>query len=99
MFLVMSKSCDQCLMTKNKIVSDRRRDRILEETEKNDSHFICHKATMAGKDIACFGHFSSTGGGRLGRMSKHFGLVQYVDPKTLGEGTGQAAPNPTDICK
>lgn len=82
-FEIMARPCDQCLMTRDKIVSNERRTEIMRETAGKDCHFICHKATIAGRDIACRSHFDITGGGRLGRFAFWLGYVRYVDPNTL----------------
>jgi hypothetical protein len=89
-FEIMSESCNQCLMTKNKIVSDARRKQILSHIEQTDGYFICHKASLAHREIACYGHFKATGGGKVGRMSKWLGTTKYVDPKTLERVPGPA---------
>lgn len=84
-FELMSESCDQCLMTKNKIVSDARRKQILRDTIRKDCGFTCHKATMVGRDIVCRGHYNATGGGQLARIAGRLGAIVMVDPKTLKE--------------
>jgi hypothetical protein len=53
MFDVMKERCDQCLYSDDKIVSDERRKSILASCRKNDAHFICHKATIEGKEACC----------------------------------------------
>jgi len=80
---LMSEPCDQCLMTANKIVSDARRKQIVKETMRRDCAFYCHKATIAGRDIACRGHFDATGGGQLARIAGRLGMIEVVDPKSL----------------
>lgn len=44
---IASSPCNECLFSKNKVVSDERRDDILAECAEDDSHFICHKFTLA----------------------------------------------------
>ena len=80
---VMAEPCNECLMSKNRIVSASRRKQILQETEAKDCHFICHKATIAGRDIACRAHYDATGGGKMGRFAKWLNQVKFVD---LNEG-------------
>ena len=82
-FELMREKCDQCLMTPRKIVSDRRRAQLLADVREADTHFLCHKGTMAGRYIACRGHYDSTGGGRVGRFAKWIGVIREIDPKTL----------------
>lgn len=79
-FKVMSKRCDQCLMGPSKLVSNARQKQILADTLRKDCHFICHKATISGQDIACRGHYDATGGGKLGRFSDWLGITEFIDP-------------------
>lgn len=55
--LVMPKVCDQCLLGTNKIVSDSRRDELLETCNANSRAFTCHKATIAGETRVCRAFF------------------------------------------
>ncbi|MDD2878713.1 MAG: hypothetical protein PHZ23_15960 [Acidiphilium sp.] len=83
MFEVMSKACDQCLLSPRKIVSDARRRQIMRDTVRKDCSFICHKASISGRDVACRLHYDATGGGQLARIAGRFGMVRFVDPETL----------------
>ncbi len=55
--LVMPKVCDQCLLSTNKIVSDSRRDDLLETCNTDGRAFACHKATIAGETRVCRAFF------------------------------------------
>jgi hypothetical protein len=50
---------------------------------RRDCAFFCHKATIAGREIACRGHFDATGGGQLARIAGRLGVIEFIDPKTL----------------
>lgn len=78
-FTVMNEKCGQCLMGKNKIVSDARRKQIIRETRAKDCHFVCHKAQINGHLAACRGHFDAFGGGQLGRIAERLGMVEFVN--------------------
>lgn len=84
-FEVMAERCNQCLMGKDKIVSDAQRKQILEQTTRDDCHFICHKATIAGRDIACHGHYDATGGGKLGRFSDWLGITKFIPESEIAK--------------
>lgn len=77
--------CDQCLLTKNKIVSDQRRDQILKDCVKNDTHFNCHKAQMNGEDpindpLVCRGFYNAYPGvGQLLRVMGRIGGIEEVE--------------------
>ena len=77
-FKVMSRNCDQCLMTPNRIVSGRRAAQIIRKTRAKDCHFICHKS----HDIACHGH-SVQIMPQLYRIAGRLGAIQEIDPDTL----------------
>lgn len=82
-FDLMSKCCDQCLMTEGKIVSNARRKQIVKETIRNDCSFVCHKASIAGREVACKGHYDATGGGQLARIAGRLNAIRLIDPETL----------------
>lgn len=44
---VMKKACPNCLFTPNRLVSEQRKDQILEESK--DSFFICHEGSQRGQ--------------------------------------------------
>lgn len=79
MFKVYEKCCQNCLLSADAIVSPKRRKDILNDCAKNQSHFICHKATIEGKDICCrkfyddFGHVS-----QMIRIAERLNSVEFV---------------------
>lgn len=83
MFKVLKERCDQCLYGPNKIVSNERRAEIIREITRKDAHFICHKATMVGKEACCRGDWDQRGGGQLGRIMDRLNAVEFVDEKDL----------------
>lgn len=79
---VMEKRCDQCLYGPDKIVSNKRRSEIIREITRKDCHFICHKASIAGQDVACRGDFDQRGCGQLGRIMGRLGAIEFVKEET-----------------
>src|SRR5262245_53885180 len=80
--LVAESPCDECLLSKNKIVSDERRDQLLETCWRGGTYFICHKATLKGHAVICH-NFAKTndGAGNVSiRVAERFGFIKYVDP-------------------
>ena len=77
MFKVKKECCGQCLFSNSKIVSDDCKKDILEDCENNDSHFICHKASINSKDICCKGFYDTKTSGMI-RISQRLGMVQFV---------------------
>ena len=82
-FEVMAECCHECLYGKNKIVSDKRRAEILKQIERDDTYFICHKATIAGRECACRGDWNARGAGKLGRFAKWCGAFVFVGESEL----------------
>lgn len=52
---VFDKCCDECLFSSKKIVSEERKKQVLEDCERQETFFICHKSSMNGDRIACHG--------------------------------------------
>lgn len=77
--LVCAQQCNQCLFSKDKIVSDDRRQEILRGLERDDTHFQCHKHTMKGTVAVCAGDFKRdplrTSGFRIARALNAVVLV------------------------
>lgn len=81
---IMSKRCDECLMTPNKIVSDARKDEVLAECDRRNCLFNCHKATIAGgQDVACRGHAEKVLGRSTLDALVDSGLIAIVDSSEL----------------
>lgn len=51
---IMARPCDQCLTTKNRIVSGERAAQIVRDCRASQNHFVCHKSP-AGRVIHCRG--------------------------------------------
>lgn len=82
-FKVLVERCDQCLYGPNKIVREARRKQLLRELIAKDCHFICHKATLVGKDVACRGDWDQRGCGQLGRIAERLRAIEFVPETTL----------------
>lgn len=76
---VQRKCCKQCLFSKNKIVSDARKDEILADCEKNNNHFECHKATIVGKHATCHAFYKQRTNPAISQMLENVGEVEFVD--------------------
>ena len=76
-FKVCEKKCEQCLFSDNRIVSKTRMALIIKDCKKNDEHFICHKATIAGSNVCCRGFFD-TQSTNLMRIAQRLNAVEFV---------------------
>lgn len=80
MLEVMAKQCDQCLFSKNKIVSDSRKKSLLKKIVKEQSLFECHKATIAGKNNCCKGFYDQLGyHSQMIRIAGRLGAIKFVE--------------------
>lgn len=80
-FKVMARACDQCLFSKERIVSGQRAAQIISETRRKNTHFICHKSPK-GDDIACHEHHA-LGIGQMSRIAERLNYVERIDPETM----------------
>lgn len=83
MFLVQEKQCDQCLFTKNRIVSAERASEIIEKCRETDTNFVCHKGSLRGgeyKDLCCRAFWDAyKKDNRKLRMAVAFELAKFVN--------------------
>jgi len=70
--LIMPKVCDECLLSTRKIVSDSRRDELLDSCKESGRAFQCHKATIAGETRVCRAFFDQNHS-LVVRLAKLFG--------------------------
>ena len=77
MLKVYEESCDQCLFSKNRIVSAERVREILSDCRKDETHFICHKASIAGANVCCRSFFD-TQDTQIIQVVKRIGLFEFV---------------------
>lgn len=80
---VAEKHCDQCLFTKNKIVSDERKADLLAKCAASQTYFICHKST-GGPAVVCRGFFNEVPN-HVCHLAKVLRIVQFVDPAIRSE--------------
>jgi hypothetical protein len=84
-FMVLAERCDQCLYGPNHIVRSARRKQLIRDLNRSDGHFICHKASIAGVEVACRGDWDQRGCGQLGRSMERLGAVEFIAEANLGK--------------
>jgi hypothetical protein len=82
-FEVMAERCAQCLYGPNKIVSNKRRAEIIRQITREDGHFICHKASIEGRNVACRGDWDQRACGQLGRIMGRLNAVKFISEAEL----------------
>jgi len=79
-FKVREKQCDQCLFSVSRIVSLKRMREIVKDCTLSNSHFICHKATIEGKDVCCRGFYDTQGyKTNIIRIAERLKAVEFVE--------------------
>lgn len=87
--LVCAERCDQCLFSKNRIVSAARAREVVDGARKADGAFLCHKHTIKGltgaasgaqANVVCRGYFDAVGSDvLLIRLAMILGNIIFVD--------------------
>lgn len=75
---VYDKQCDQCLFSKNRIVSAARVKQIIRDCHRQDTQFQCHKATMRGEDVQCRGYYDSQPPSQMTRIAGRLNMLRFV---------------------
>lgn len=84
-FQVCETKCNQCLFSDNRIVSKARMKDIIATARKNDSHFICHKHTIADRasQVMCRGWYETQPPSQMLRIAERLNVVEFVkEPAT-----------------
>jgi len=80
MLKVFNQCCKNCLLSKDSIVSPNRRKEIITGCVKDQSYFVCHKATQEGKDIVCRTYFDKLGQhSQMIRIAERLGMIEFVE--------------------
>lgn len=77
---VFKECCKNCLLSKDRIVSSKTAKGIVKDCISNQSYFICHKASIQGKDIMCKSYFDSFGHTvQLVRIAQRLNCLEFVE--------------------
>ena len=80
MIKVYKNACQNCLLSKDRIVSSQRAKEMIDECIEKQTHFICHKATMQGQDVMCHSYYEHFGqhSEKL-KLCQRLGIVEFVN--------------------
>ena len=79
MMQVYDKCCNQCLLSPNRIVSSKRAKEIIQGCARKQTHFICHKATIEGKEILCRTFFDKLGHvSQMVRIAERLNMIEFI---------------------
>jgi hypothetical protein len=71
---VYKECCKNCLLSQDRIVSSARAKEIINGCVKDQSYFICHKATMKDTEVVCATFYKT-----LGYKSQLIRIMQRID--------------------
>jgi|TARA_R110000851_G_scaffold314569_2_gene476664 hypothetical protein len=82
MFKVMKTACKDCLFTKNKIVSDARKNQLLGDIKDEQSYFLCHESQEGNEATHCCKMFYDIRGheSQTIRVAQRLGMVEFSLP-------------------
>ena len=83
-FKVYKHPCKNCLLTKDKIVSDERKKDILSTIIKKQSYFVCHKSSLndegQGEGVCCKKFYDDMGHvSQMIRIAERLNVVEFVE--------------------
>ena len=77
---VFKECCKNCLLSDDRIVSAKRAKEIIQGCTKNQTHFICHKATMNGEEVVCKKYFDSFGHiSQMVRIAQRLNALEFIE--------------------
>ena len=80
MLQVYKDCCKNCLLSKDRIVSPARAKQIIHDCTRKQTFFICHKASIEGKEIVCSNFYNKLGHvSHLIRIAERLNAVEFVD--------------------
>jgi len=79
MLQVYELPCQNCLLSKDRIVSNKRAIEIIKGCKKDQTYFVCHKASMNGKEIVCHTFYKTLGFySQLIRIAERLNAILFV---------------------
>lgn len=80
MFKVYKTQCQNCLLSKDSIVSPSRRKEIIQGCAQKQTFFICHKASMKEEEVCCKTFFDKLGHvSQLIRIAERLNAVEFIE--------------------
>lgn len=79
-FYVFSSPCGECLLSPQRVVSPKRAAQLIRECREKQTHFICHKASLEKRDVACAAWVEHRGHeSQVLRIARRLNLVVLVE--------------------
>lgn len=80
MLKVYSECCKNCLLSKDRIVSPKRANEIIRGCKNEQTYFVCHKASIEGREIVCATFYKTIGHiSQMVRIAGRLRAVEFVE--------------------
>ena len=80
MLKVYKECCKNCLLSEDRIVSPKRAKEIINDCTRNQTHFICHKATLNDEEIVCSKFYNTLGhNSQMIRIAQRLDVIEFVE--------------------
>jgi hypothetical protein len=80
MLKVYKECCNNCLLSEDRIVSPKRAKEIIKDCVANQTHFICHKASIDDEEIVCSKFYNTLGqNSQLIRIAQRLDVIEFVE--------------------
>jgi hypothetical protein len=78
---VFKECCKNCLLSEDRLVSSKRAKEIIKDCIENQTHFICHKATMnSNEEVVCCKFFNTIGyKSQMVRIAQRLNVLKFID--------------------
>jgi hypothetical protein len=77
---VYKDCCKNCLLSKDRIVSAKRAKQIIDNCKRDQTHFICHKASQEGKEVLCNTFFEKFGFySQMVRIAGRLNMIEFIE--------------------
>lgn len=80
---VFQTCCQNCLLSKDRIVSPQKAKNLVKECLNEEAYFICHKASINNQEVVCHKFYTKFGNlSRIIRLAQSFGLIKMVEQES-----------------
>lgn len=80
MFKVFKTECNNCLLSKDSIVSPNARKEIIKDCARKQTFFICHKASIKNEETCCKTFYDKLGHiAQIIRIAQRINAVEFIE--------------------
>ena len=80
MLKIYKSCCKNCLLSKDAIVSSKRRREIIKGCVQKQTYFVCHKASINNEEIVCHSYYKQLGHiSQMIRVAERLNAIDFVE--------------------